>query len=87
MKKCLKKKKLSKVAKKYSVSERKNYHRSRAFEPSKFGLTFGSPKHRYSQGFYDGCLGLPSSEYKLRVLEGEKDAFSYGKGYQVGKKM
>ena len=70
--------------KKFTVSQRRMYHSDRALHPDKYGVAFNSPKHTYSQGFYDGANGMPSDVTAIRKLHGNKAAYAYNIGRRNG---
>ena len=72
--------------KKFTVSQRRMYHSDRALHPDKYGVAFNSPKHTYSQGFYDGANGMPTDVTAIRKLHGNKSAYAYSIGRKMGMK-
>ena len=71
--------------KKYTSSQKRDYHTNRAYNPREFGISSNSRKHNYSEGFFDACNGFPK-----RCLEkgytGIKYKYSYNLGYKNGLK-
>ena len=72
--------------KKYTASEKRMYHSDRALHPNKYGVAFNSPKHTYSQGFYDGVHNNPSDMMTIKTLYGKKAACAYNIGRRNGMK-
>ncbi len=70
----------------FSFSQKRMYHDDRALHPTKFGISFNSPKHFYSIGFYDGFKGFFDDSKVIRKLYGKKCAFAYNMGRKNGLK-
>lgn len=71
---------------KYSSSQKRMYHSDRALHPDKYGVAFNSPKHTYSQGFYDGANNNRSDMMAIKTLYGKKAACAYNMGRINGMK-